>query len=113
MLSCTANARSNLAISYVPIESLKADARNARVHTKKQVRQIASSIESFGFNVLEPLHHKAITQSRSPSLSFLFLFILTRANEDERCRTLKVTKEIIIPWSEVQILPVLPVLSTT
>src|SRR5258708_5246300 len=51
MLSCTANARSNLAISYVPIESLKADARNARVHTKKQVRQIASSIESFGFNV--------------------------------------------------------------
>jgi DNA modification methylase len=49
--SCTANARSNLAISYVPIERLKPDARNARVHTKKQVRQIASSIESFGFNV--------------------------------------------------------------
>ncbi len=49
--SCTANARSKLAISCVPIESLKADARNARVHTKKQVRQIASSIESFGFNV--------------------------------------------------------------
>jgi len=27
------------------------DPRKARVHIKKQVRQIASSIESFGFNV--------------------------------------------------------------
>jgi DNA modification methylase len=49
--SCTVNARSKLAISYVPIASLKADARNARVHTKKQIRQIARSIEAFGFNV--------------------------------------------------------------
>src|SRR5258706_11248696 len=30
---------------------MKPDPRNARVHTKKQIRQIAGSIESFGFNV--------------------------------------------------------------
>jgi len=30
---------------------LKPDPRNPRVHTDKQVRQIAQSIESFGFNV--------------------------------------------------------------
>jgi DNA modification methylase len=48
---CRVNASSKLAISYVPIESLKADPRNPRVHTKKQIRQIARSIESFGFNV--------------------------------------------------------------
>ncbi len=43
--------RTRLSVCYLPIEQLKPDPRNARVHTKKQVRQIASSIESFGFNV--------------------------------------------------------------
>jgi len=40
-----------LSVCYLPIGQLKPDPRNARVHNKKQVRQIASSIESFGFNV--------------------------------------------------------------
>jgi ParB-like chromosome segregation protein Spo0J len=40
-----------LEISYVRATSLKPDPRNPRVHTDKQVRQIAQSIESFGFNV--------------------------------------------------------------
>ena len=44
-------AKNTLAITYVPIDQLKPDARNARVHSKKQIRQIARSIESFGFNV--------------------------------------------------------------
>lgn len=37
------------AIAHVQISALKPYARNARVHSKKQVRQIAASIERFGF----------------------------------------------------------------
>jgi hypothetical protein len=44
-------AKNTLAITYVPIDQLKPDPRNARVHSKKQIRQIARSIESFGFSV--------------------------------------------------------------
>jgi ParB-like chromosome segregation protein Spo0J len=36
---------------YLRTTSLKPDPRNPRVHSDKQVRQIAQSIESFGFNV--------------------------------------------------------------
>jgi len=43
--------RTLLSVCYLPIGQLKPDPRNARVHNKKQVRQIASSIEGFGFNV--------------------------------------------------------------
>src|SRR5689334_4658335 len=34
-----------------PIATLKLDPRNARVHSPRQIRQIAASIEAFGFNV--------------------------------------------------------------
>jgi hypothetical protein len=40
-----------LEITYLHTTSLKPDARNPRVHSDKQIRQIAQSIESFGFNV--------------------------------------------------------------
>src|ERR1700755_671602 len=40
-----------LEITYRHTTSLKPDPRNPRVHTDKQVRQIAQSIQSFGFNV--------------------------------------------------------------
>ena len=43
--------RTRLSICYLPLAQLKPDPRNARVHSKKQIRQIARSIESFGFNV--------------------------------------------------------------
>jgi DNA modification methylase len=43
--------QSSLTLSYLPIADLKPDPRNARVHSKKQVQQIAQSILSFGFNV--------------------------------------------------------------
>ncbi|HEV7437974.1 MAG TPA: ParB/Srx family N-terminal domain-containing protein, partial [Pseudorhizobium sp.] len=36
-------------ITYLPPTSLKPFARNARTHSKKQVRQIADSIQRFGF----------------------------------------------------------------
>lgn len=39
----------NLSIVYQPTTELRAYARNARTHSKTQVRQIASSIEAFGF----------------------------------------------------------------
>src|SRR5580704_16693232 len=40
-----------LEVTYLRTTSLKPDPRNPRVHSDKQVRQIAKSIESFGFNV--------------------------------------------------------------
>jgi DNA modification methylase len=40
-----------LEVTYLRTTSLKSDPRNPRVHTDKQVRQIAQSIKSFGFNV--------------------------------------------------------------
>ena len=40
-----------LAVLTRPIADLKLDPANPRVHTKKQQRQIAKSIETFGFNV--------------------------------------------------------------
>jgi len=38
-------------IVYRPINQLTPDPRNARRHSRKQVRQIADSIEAFGFSV--------------------------------------------------------------
>src|ERR1700712_119399 len=40
-----------LEVTYLRTTSLKPDPRNPRVHSDKQVRQIAQSIESFRFNV--------------------------------------------------------------
>ena len=36
---------------YRPIAALKLDPNNPRVHSPRQIRQIARSIETFGFNV--------------------------------------------------------------
>jgi DNA modification methylase len=38
-------------ICYWPIRQLKLDPKNPRTHTPRQIRQIARSIEQFGFNV--------------------------------------------------------------
>src|SRR3954469_15296300 len=40
----------NLTIEWLPLDDLKPDPRNPRVHGARQIRQIARSIESFGFN---------------------------------------------------------------
>jgi hypothetical protein len=42
--------RTLLSVRYLPVEQLKLAPRNARVHTKKHVRQIAASLENFGRN---------------------------------------------------------------
>jgi DNA modification methylase len=44
-------SRPTLAIRYLAIDKLVPDPGNARQHSAKQVRQIANSIETFGFNV--------------------------------------------------------------
>ncbi len=40
-----------LGITYQPVASLRPDPKNPRIHSEKQVQQIARSIEAFGFNV--------------------------------------------------------------
>src|ERR1700722_19989907 len=40
-----------LAVEYLPIASLEPKAQNPRLHSDKQLHQIANSIKSFGFNV--------------------------------------------------------------
>ena len=40
-----------LAVTNEPIDHLKLDANNPRLHSRTQIKQIARSIESFGFNV--------------------------------------------------------------
>jgi DNA methylase/ParB-like nuclease domain len=45
----TRAADSSREIEMLPPEALKAYARNARTHSKKQIRQIADSIKEFGF----------------------------------------------------------------
>jgi hypothetical protein len=40
-----------LAVEYCSLDSLRLSPLNPRLHNKKQVRQIARSIETFGFNV--------------------------------------------------------------
>ena len=43
-------AARGVTVVYQPLAELKLDARNPRLHSKRQVRQIAQSIEAFGFN---------------------------------------------------------------
>src|SRR6267378_2907939 len=53
-LQCTGSRRSlsgKLAVVDRSIGELKSDPANPRLHSKKQIRQIANSIETFGFNV--------------------------------------------------------------
>jgi ParB-like chromosome segregation protein Spo0J len=38
-----------LSVKIVPIGQIKPNPKNARTHPKKQVRQIAASMEKFGF----------------------------------------------------------------
>lgn len=40
----------NLTIEQTPVHALKVRDRNARTHSKRQIRQIANSIKRFGFN---------------------------------------------------------------
>ncbi len=41
----------DLKVTYQSVSALKAYPRNARTHSKKQIRQIAESIKQFGFTL--------------------------------------------------------------
>jgi len=45
-----ARAGARIAVSFLPPEALTPNARNARVHSARQVARIADSIRAFGFN---------------------------------------------------------------
>ena len=49
-LLASADMRFRLSVTYRPIEELKPDPTNPRLHSKKQIRQLANSIRKFGFN---------------------------------------------------------------
>ena len=51
LLEQRADAATTSRVVYRPISELKLDPRNPRVHSARQVRQIARSIGAFGFNV--------------------------------------------------------------
>ncbi len=40
-----------LSLTYLPVSKRRPDPQNARQHSARQLKQIARSIESFGFNV--------------------------------------------------------------
>jgi hypothetical protein len=52
---------SRLAVRYESIVALRLDPQNPRLHSRKQVRQIAHSIKSFGFNV--PVRSRALSRA--------------------------------------------------
>jgi DNA modification methylase len=43
--------KQSLSIIYLPIQALQLNPRNPRLHSKRQIKQIAQSIQRFGFNV--------------------------------------------------------------
>jgi ParB-like chromosome segregation protein Spo0J len=43
--------KNDLKIQDLPIGQIKLNARNARTHSGKQIRQIANSIQAFGFTL--------------------------------------------------------------
>src|ERR1035438_8841 len=45
------NTNPSLSIIYRDIDELQANPENPRLHSKKQIKQIARSIQDFGFNV--------------------------------------------------------------
>src|SRR5580700_8837327 len=44
-------SKHRIQLDYRPISELKLDPSNPRIHSPRQIRQIARSIDSFGFNV--------------------------------------------------------------
>ena len=47
--------KQRLDIVYRPIDDIKSDPANPRLHSKSQIRKLAKSIDTFGFNVPIPI----------------------------------------------------------
>jgi hypothetical protein len=82
------------AVVWRRVAELKPDPRNPREHSQKQIRQIARSIEAFGFNVLDPpynvpiegnvsgfgkIHHREFAMARGEMSDDEFANFLTEA----------------------------------
>src|ERR1700753_1696772 len=50
-LDRSAGRKQRLEIVYRPIDEIKSDPANPRLHSKNQIRKLANSIKAFGFNV--------------------------------------------------------------
>ena len=50
-VSARGGIRPGIVVVYRPVSALKLDPHNPRVHSPRQIRQIARSIEAFRFNV--------------------------------------------------------------
>jgi len=64
----------DLSIEVLPIDSLRLNARNPRTHSAAQIRQIADSIQQFGFTnpILVDADHEVIAgHGRIPALKLL------------------------------------------
>jgi len=60
---------SRLKIEYVPTESLKTYANNAKIHTTEQVEQIKKSIKDFSFNDPIGVWHDAVVEGHGRLLA--------------------------------------------
>ena len=63
------SARSPLSVAYLPLDRVRPDPGNARRHSEKQIRQIARSIETFGFNSPELLNAAERCNDEPPILA--------------------------------------------
>jgi hypothetical protein len=57
-----------LSVDHLPLASLHLDPQNPLLHNKKQVQQIARSIETFGVNIPLLIHGKQILPRRRPAV---------------------------------------------
>src|SRR5258708_26821460 len=66
----TSESSSRLAVTYRPVGDLIPDPRNARTHPKRQIDQIRTSIEAFGFtNPIGQTISDVASQLRAGTLS--------------------------------------------
>lgn len=83
---------SEFRIEHLPLEALRPHPRNARVHSKKQIHQIAASIQEFGFN--NPLlidregvilaGHGRFEAAKELNLSSVPVIRIERLSEDQK-----------------------------
>ena len=57
---------SQLTVTYAEIQNLVPYARNARTHSRRQIRQIADSIRTFGFTNPDLVNHSRMIIAGHP-----------------------------------------------
>src|SRR5579885_2126171 len=90
----TVNERAQkMKIEIVPIAALKPELHNPRVHSDKQVRQLAASIQHFGFLnpvLINKAHHVIAGHGRLRAAKFLGMtevpVCLAEHLTDDQCR---------------------------